>query len=302
MATLLPTPALRQREIELQVAVITPLMYVKGYVASETKAAVERARLLIEQAEQLGEPPKDPLLLFSVLYGFWTASHVAFNGENMRQLATQFLALAEKRGANAPLMVGHRLMGMSLLQTGSIPQGRAHFDQAIALYNPAEHRQLATRFGVDSRVSVLCNRSWALWILGYPELALTDAESAVQEAHEIGQAANLMYLVHLAFPLIFCGKYTEASKLLDGIVALTNEKSALYFTALGTMFQGCLFAATGEALDSVRLMVPAMASVQSTASTLWVPLYLSSLAHGYAAIGDFVNAVHCTASMKQPKR
>ena len=45
-------------------------MHVKGYAAPETKAAVEGARLLIEQAETLGEPPEDPLLLFSVLYGF----------------------------------------------------------------------------------------------------------------------------------------------------------------------------------------------------------------------------------------
>jgi hypothetical protein len=37
----------------------------------ETKVAAERARLLIEQSETLGEPPEDPLLLFSVLYGFW---------------------------------------------------------------------------------------------------------------------------------------------------------------------------------------------------------------------------------------
>ena len=49
-------------------------MHVKGYAAPETKAATERARLLIEQAEALGEPPEDPLLLFSVLYGFWVAS------------------------------------------------------------------------------------------------------------------------------------------------------------------------------------------------------------------------------------
>ena len=42
---------------------------------------LERARLLIEQAEALGEPPEDPLLLFSVLYGFWVASFVAFNGD-----------------------------------------------------------------------------------------------------------------------------------------------------------------------------------------------------------------------------
>ena len=35
----------------------------------ETKAAIEQARLLIEQAEALGEPPEDPLLLFSGLGG-----------------------------------------------------------------------------------------------------------------------------------------------------------------------------------------------------------------------------------------
>jgi hypothetical protein len=47
---------------------------------------------LIERAEALGEPPEDPLVLFSVLYGFWVASYIAFNGDVMRELATQFLA------------------------------------------------------------------------------------------------------------------------------------------------------------------------------------------------------------------
>src|SRR5262249_30950890 len=67
IATLPATPALRRQQIKLQVALITPLIHVKGYAASKTKAAVERARLLIEQAEALGEPPDDPLLLFAVL-------------------------------------------------------------------------------------------------------------------------------------------------------------------------------------------------------------------------------------------
>jgi predicted ATPase len=65
IAILPTTPALRREQIKLQVALITPLMHVKGFSAPETKAAVERARLLIEQAEVLGEPPEDPLLLFS---------------------------------------------------------------------------------------------------------------------------------------------------------------------------------------------------------------------------------------------
>ncbi len=140
-------------------------MHVKGYAAPETKAAVERARLLIEQAEALGEPPEDPLLLFSVLYGFWVASYLAFNGDVMRNLATQFLALAEKQTATAPLLHAHRIMGISLLWTGDIAPGRVHLDRAIALYDPVEHRPLATRFGQDAQVSILSQRSWALWLL-----------------------------------------------------------------------------------------------------------------------------------------
>src|SRR5579872_243759 len=67
IAMLSPTPALRQEEIKLQIALIAPLGHTKGFAAQETKAAQERARLLIEQAEALGEPVDDPLLLFSVL-------------------------------------------------------------------------------------------------------------------------------------------------------------------------------------------------------------------------------------------
>jgi hypothetical protein len=118
---------------------------------------VERARLLIEQAETLGEPPEDPLLLFSVLYGFWVANLVAFNGDVMCELAVQFLALADKQRATGPLMMGHRLMGLSLLHTGEIADGRAHLDRAITLYDPAEHRVLATRFGQDIGAATL---SW----------------------------------------------------------------------------------------------------------------------------------------------
>jgi predicted ATPase len=128
IAILPATPALRREQIKLQVSLINSLIPVKGYAAPETKAAAERARLLIEQAEALGEPPEDPLLLFSVLYGFWVANNAAFNGDAMRELAAQFLGLAEKQGTTAPLMIGHRLMGNSLTCTGDIVEGRAHYN------------------------------------------------------------------------------------------------------------------------------------------------------------------------------
>jgi tetratricopeptide (TPR) repeat protein len=175
------TPARRSEEIQFQVALIAPLIHVKGYAAPETRAAAERARLLIEQAEALGEPAEDPLLLFSLLYAFWVASYVAFKAD-VRELAAQFLALAEKQGATVPLMVGHRNMAVSLLHTGDFEEALVHVDRAMALYNPAEHRQVATRFGQDVRVALLFYRSLALWPLGYPDAALANADRAITDA------------------------------------------------------------------------------------------------------------------------
>ena len=123
------TPALRREQIKLQVALITPLVHIKGYAAPETKAAAEQARLLIEQAEALGEPSEDPLLLFSVLYGVWAANYVAFNGDVMRELAAQFLPSQRSKGATAPLLQGNRVMGISLLHTGDIVRKSETFRQ-----------------------------------------------------------------------------------------------------------------------------------------------------------------------------
>ena len=45
IAALPTTPALRQEEIKLQVAFANALMHTKGFAASETKAALDQARL-----------------------------------------------------------------------------------------------------------------------------------------------------------------------------------------------------------------------------------------------------------------
>jgi hypothetical protein len=139
IAVLPSTPALRRMQINLQIALITPLVHVKGYTAPETKEVVEQAHLLLEQAEAIGEPPEDPLLLFSVLYGFFVGNVFAFNGDVCRDLAAHFLRLAEKQRASLPLVIGHSFLGYSLMATGDIAEGRAHFDHGNALYDPAEH-------------------------------------------------------------------------------------------------------------------------------------------------------------------
>jgi predicted ATPase len=291
IATLPATPALRREQIKLQVALINALFHVKGYAAPETKAAAERARLLIEQAEALGEPPEDPLLLFAVLYGFWVASYIAFNGDVMRELATQFLALAEKQGATVPLMVGHRVMGITLMDTGDIAQGRTHCNQAIALYDPAAHRPLATRFGQDLRVAPLSYRSRALWLLGYPEAALADSDQAISNAREIGQAATLMYALGYApYAYFECGNYAKAMAVVAELAALADEKGAVFWRAHGMLLQGSLLALTGKASDAVQMITSGLTAMRSTGSIVRLPIHLGHLGRVHAELGHFGDA------------
>jgi class 3 adenylate cyclase/predicted ATPase len=288
-----PTPTTRREQIMLQVALITALFHTKGFAAPETKEAVEEARLLIEQAEALGEPP-DPLLLFSVLYGFWATHYVAFNGDVLRELAVQFLGLAEKQKAVVPLMVGHRLMGATLVFTGNVAEGRAHYDQAIALYDPAEHRPLALRFGQDVGVTILSFRSQALWFLGYPEAAHTDAEHALQAAREIGHAGTLMYALSIApLTLFLSGDYGQASTLAEKVIALADERGVLFWKALGTINRGCILAMTGSSADAVQTITSGISGWRSTGATVWMPLFLSYLAKAHAALDQFEDAWRC---------
>jgi class 3 adenylate cyclase/predicted ATPase len=288
------TPELRREQIKLQVALINPLIHIKGPAAPESKAAIERAHLLIEQAEAFGEPPEDPLLLFSALYGFWIASHVAFNGDIVRELAAQFLARAERQGATVPLMIGHRLLGTSWLLTGTIAEGQAHLDRALTLYDPLEHRQLATRFGHDIRSAALCFRSWAAWLLGYPEGALADADHALTAARETGHVASLMHtLGHVPFTFCECGSHTKAKLVVDELAALADEKGTVLWKALAIMNQGWLFALAGQAAHAVHNITSGLSAWQSTGARVWIPFYLSLVSEAYAAIGQFDDAWRC---------
>jgi class 3 adenylate cyclase/predicted ATPase len=295
ITTLPATPALRREQIKLQVALITPLIHIKGYSAPETKAAAERARLLIEQAERLGEPPDDPLLLFDVLYGFWYANLGAFNGDVLCDLAAQYLALAEKQRATIPLMVGHRLVGSSSLHTGDFVDSRAHYDQALSLYDADKHRSWTTRFGQDILVSILSFRSITLWMLGYPEAALTDVDQVVKHAREMDHAASLIYaLAVTSVPRrLLIGNYASVNAQTDEAIAMAEEIAEVFWKVMGATVQGYVLALTGKASEAVHQITSGIAAYRSMGATVWLPKELSYLAKAHADLGQFDDAWRC---------
>jgi class 3 adenylate cyclase/predicted ATPase len=291
IASLPSTPSLRREQIKLQVALINPLQHVKGQAAPETEAVAERARLLIDQAEALGEPPEDPLLLFSALHALFNASITAFNGDVARERAAQFLALAEKQGGKVPLMRGHVAMGVALVLTGNFAGAVVHEDQALALYDPAEHRPLAARFAQDPRVSALIYRSLALWALGYPEAALADTEQALSEARDIGLAGALMQAMsNICLTQVISGNYAIAQAQSDELIALAEEKGSATWKPNGMLRRAGVLALTGKASDAVGIFTSAIPVWRSTGSKLFLSIWLSHLARANGELGQFNEA------------
>ena len=277
---------LRREEIKLQVELITPLLHLRGYASPETKAAVERAHHLIEQSKALGEPPEDPYLLFIVLYGSWVTHLVAFDGDVVHELSVQFLALAEKQSATGPRMIGHRLKGMSLLHTGEIAEARAHLDCAIALYDPAEHRHLAMRFGQEVGAAILAWRSLDLLLLGYSDSALADTKQALETARESAHAATLMYVLNFSvFQQIHCGHFAAANAFVDEFNVLKDQIGGVFWGGWGLALRGCVLTLTGEAEEAAKNIASGIAAIRSTGNTMWTPLFLTYLAWANGKIG-----------------
>ena len=290
------TPTLRREQIKLQIALVNTLMHKKGYAAAETKASLDRARALIEHAEALHEPLDDPLTLFSVIYASVLANYIAFNRKVLHELAVQFLELAERQTATAPLCLGHGAMGICLLHEGDVAGGRGHFERAMALYDPASHRPLATRFGRDIGTALKNWQAVTLWLLGYPDAARAGADRVIEDARELGHVPTLMSaLATTSWTYIFRRSYAEAMAHTDELIALADETDGSLWKAIGMLFRGAACALAGEASDAVEQITSALRSYRSTGASVSISYFLSALGKANARLGRLDEARRCIA-------
>ena len=202
IAALPPTPALRREEIKLQVALITPLFHVKGLCSAGNQGRSGASTSIDRTSQGAGRASRRPTtFVLGPLRRLGRELYRRSTAMLMRELAAQFLVLAEKQGSIVPVVVAHRLMAVSLLCTGDIcTSAECIPTKQIALHDPTEHRPLATRFGQDNGVAILCLSVAGLCgcsAIQRPRWRMSS--SAVKAAREIGQAATLMFvLTHTA--------------------------------------------------------------------------------------------------------
>ena len=79
----------------------------------------------------------------------------------------------------------------------------------------------------------------------------------------------------------------------DELIAVAEEKGALFLKVVGIAVQGCALAMNGQASDAVKTMTTVMKGWQSMGASLYTPFWLSYLTRAYAELGKFDDAAHC---------
>ena len=219
-------------ELDLYADLINPLIAAKGYSSPELEETIVQA---LQLARELGATAQ----LFPFLYGRWVFHLTSGQLRDALTFGEEFLRLAEAEGSDDLGMIGHRMFGISLFNTGKPKQARVELERAFASYNPERHRALAHGYGQDVRVAILCYLAFSSWCLGHPDRALDEATRALTEADHVGHANTVGYArIHTAMASALAGHLESVQEKVDGVTALLAEHALPVWEGAAKVFHG----------------------------------------------------------------
>jgi tetratricopeptide (TPR) repeat protein len=172
--------------------------------------------------------------------------------QTTRELAEQCLTLAQRLENQALLQEAHAMLGTTLLYQGELVPARAHLEQGLALYHPQDSGSLAFSHSTDPEVVCLTQLSWALWMLGYPEQALTRSRAACALARELSHPYSLAYALAQASALyIFRREAQRVQEQAEAAIELAREQGFARWLGVGLAWRGWALAEQGAVQDGL---------------------------------------------------
>jgi predicted ATPase len=271
----------QELELDIHVTLTQALMAGKGYADPETVSALERANRLVIETASVGTP-----VHFSVLFGLWISTFNRGAIAAALDHAANFLSFAQPQPSAGPLLVGHRILASSLMQSGDYRAALGHLETAASLHRPDEHRDSAVRYGQDIGVSAFVQLSWALWHRGYPDQSARAADRALALSRQLGHAHTLTNALWFAgVAAVFARDIATAYAHSSDCVALASEHRFLQWAATGRILLGWADAQKGEATTGIARIRDGLAAADATGTRVRAPLFLALLAEALALAG-----------------
>ena len=271
-------------ELDLQTTLGGALIAARGFAAPETGAAYTRAG---ELCRLLGQPPQ----LFRVLYGQYVFHLVRAELDQALAAAKELLCAAQDQDQTAPLVMGHRAVGIASFHRGELAPARVHLEQACALYDAPQHRSLAFLYVFDPFVASASHLSCSLFALGHPEQARTRADASLAWARELAHPASVaLALSHACLLAQFAGNRRAVQEHADELRALTSEHGFAFWAANAMIFKGWSLADQGQTSEGISRIREGITALSATGAALFVPHFFALLAQAQQYQGQVPQA------------
>jgi tetratricopeptide (TPR) repeat protein len=261
LLTLPDTPERAQRELALQLSLGSAFMVLKGWAAADVQRVYARARAL---CAQVGQAPQ----LLRVLNGLQAFHLVRADLQTARELGEQYLHVAQSVHHPQALLRASHQLGETLFYCGEFAAARAHFVQGMAL-STAQPRTRHPLSVTDPGLACVAWAAHALWVVGYPDQALTHTEEALSRAQELSYPFDLAYALSMAAELHQFrqeGPLTQARA--EALMALSTEQGFAAWRAQGLYLWGWALTQRGEVEEGMGQMREGLAAWQATGAAI----------------------------------
>jgi predicted ATPase len=159
-------------------------------------------------------------------------------------------------------------------------------EQVVASYDPEQHRDLALVYGCDLGAYALCYRACVLWILGYPDQALSQIQEAVAFARELNHPFSLGYALVMGGGAHACRRDPQTfQRYAEEAIRLSMEGGFFLLQAWATWNLGWALSQRGEVEEGIAQMRQGLDGWRSMGMEAAAPFFLAWTAEAYGKTG-----------------
>jgi predicted ATPase len=240
----------------------------------------------------MGETPE----LAPALYGLWRFYNTRSQFHTVRELGETLLHLAQRAHDPALAVIAHYALGSMWLWVGALPAARQHLEEAIARYTPDQRRAPVFRMGQDPGVACRAYAAMTLWLLGYPEQALTRLHEASALGHTLAHPFSLAFArCRAAGVLQLCRDVPAVYEQAEAAVVLSTEQGFTQWAVIGTSMRGWALAMQGQGAAGIAQIRQGIAAYRATGAALHVPYFCTLLADVAAHLGHTADSLQVLA-------
>lgn len=266
-------------ELEILTELGTAQIAIMGFAAPAVGDTYARAE---ELARGLGTSAA----LARPLWGLWLYRLVRGELGHARALSEELADLAHTLGDEGLLLEAHWARGDTLFWQGHLADARDSLEAALALYDPATHRDHALLFGQDPSVAALCYLSYVLWAQG-EEAAVQDAmRTALRRSRDLNHPFTTAWALTFATTISVWRGEARATLRLAGIALRHMEEQILpFWQSCVTIWHGWARVRLGDVEGGLAEARGGLAQYDLTGSETVQPMFRGILAECLADVG-----------------